>query len=91
MDPSYFGRKRKLWYTFHTVFEDVKKDEIFFLISFGWHTFLKVLEIVHNKLRRGDTNMRLSVAPAKRLAVTIRYVWTIYIFLVLKIKNFLET
>lgn len=38
------------------------------------YTFLKVLEIVHNKLRRGDTNMRLSVAPAKRLAVTIRYV-----------------
>ncbi|CAH1972683.1 unnamed protein product [Acanthoscelides obtectus] len=36
-------------------------------------SFRKLLGMVHNKLKRADTNMRLPISPAERLAVTIRY------------------
>lgn len=37
-------------------------------------SFRKLLELVYDQLRHADTNMRLSITPAEKLAVTLRYV-----------------
>lgn len=80
-------RKRKMWVhpilleretygVFHTLFEELKKDETKFFNFFRMtqESFRKLLGMVHNKLKRADTNMRLPISPAERLAVTVRYV-----------------
>lgn len=80
-------RKKKFWVhpilleregygVFYTLFENLKKDETKFFNFFRMNieTFFKLLKIVHGKLKHADTNMRESITPAERLAVTLRYV-----------------
>ncbi|CAH2016190.1 unnamed protein product, partial [Acanthoscelides obtectus] len=71
---SYFIGTRNFG-VFHTLFEELQKDETKFFNFFRMtqESFRKLLGMVHNKLKRADTNMRLPISPAERLAATIRY------------------
>jgi len=61
---------------FYTFFENLKNDETKFFNFFRMNqeSFCKLLEIVQDKLRQADTNMCISITPAERLTVTLRYV-----------------
>lgn len=87
------NKKKKLWVhpilleresygVFHTLMEDLKKDERKFYNFFRMthDSFRKLLELVYDQLRHADTNMRLAITPAERLAVNLRYVCIILIF-----------
>lgn len=68
--------ERKSYGIFYTLFEDLKKDETKFFNFFRMSqvTFQKILTLIQDKLRHVDTDMRESITPAERLAVTLRYV-----------------
>lgn len=76
---------RKLWIrpllaerskvgAFKTLFEDLRKDGDEFFTYFGMsiETFDELHEKIQHYLLRQDTNMRASIKPVERLAVTLR-------------------
>lgn len=53
---------------FHTLYEDLRKDEVKFrdYFSMNYKTFDKLLDLLKSKLQHKDTNMRESISPTKR-------------------------
>ena len=67
--------EREDYGAFHTliqkqIMKDDKKFEKYFRMK--KETFNKMLHILESKLKHEDTNMRKSISPAERLAVTLR-------------------
>ncbi|CAH1992755.1 unnamed protein product [Acanthoscelides obtectus] len=83
-------RKRRFWIhpilkkrgelgAFHTLVKNqLREDEAKFYNYFRMQktTFDKLLQKLSQKLKHQDTNMRQSIPPAERLAVTLRYLAT---------------
>lgn len=74
--------EREEYGAFHTLFRKLEEDETKFFNYFRMkkETFQLLLTAIYDKITHEDTDMRKSISPAERLAVTLRYVKTCSIF-----------
>lgn len=65
---------REQYGEFHTLYEDLRKDEAKFYDYFrmNYKTFDKLLDLLKNKLQHTNTNMQASISAKERLVVTLR-------------------
>jgi hypothetical protein len=59
---------------FATLFEELKRheDKFFKYFRMSLTTSNELLSVLQDRLKRQDTNMRESIPPAERLAITLR-------------------
>jgi hypothetical protein len=79
-------RRKKRWWThaalsnrlstgqFHTMFGNHRKfpDKFFLYYRMSATSFDELLNLIYDKTVKTDTNMRKSIGPVERLAVTLR-------------------
>jgi hypothetical protein len=79
-------RRRRRWWThpaisnrlstgqFHIMFGTHRKfpDKFFLYYRMSTTSFDELLNLIYNKIVKTDTNMRKSIGPVERLAVTLR-------------------
>lgn len=77
--------EREKYGAFQTLFTKLEEDETKFYNYFRMkkETFQLLLTAIYDKIRHEDTDMRQSISPAERLAVTLRYVKDIDIYVLL--------
>lgn len=74
--------EREKYGAFQTLFTQLEEDETKFYNYFRMkkETFQLLLTAIYDKIRHEDTDMRKSISPVERLAVTIRYVKEMFNF-----------
>ncbi|KAJ8720650.1 hypothetical protein PYW08_006115 [Mythimna loreyi] len=74
--------RREEFGEFHTLYNQLREDEKEFADYFRMDvkTLDKLLNFIHDKLKHQNTNMRDSITPTERLAVTLRYLATGHTF-----------
>ncbi|CAL4066116.1 unnamed protein product, partial [Meganyctiphanes norvegica] len=63
---------------YHTIMNELKADgdKFFNYFRMSHNSFKELLELLEPHIKKKDTNMRRSIAPEERLAITLRYLAT---------------